>query len=372
MIWIVAALVAFALLLCSPVYLAFYFRWEERETRGMAYYGRSLAGRQALKRTIRWYSLPARPLLHVLAKLLGARRTMPSFDFEGVAGPPKVSNAQVFAAARDYKPGSEDVFVATQMRCGTTWMQQVVFQIVTRGQGDVTDPKYGHLYAISPWIDAVNSVSMTDAPLVGESPTRIIKCHLPTAICPYSDQAKYIYVARHPVSCFASIVDYNRSLLGPLSPSLPVMLDWYCSDRMYWLSWPTHVEGWWQWSVHRPNVLFVHFEEMKRDFDGVCQRVARFLGYQLTADERRLVLDRSSLQYMKEHEEFFEMAPPTMFSIDGGEFIASGKAARYEDVTPAVRARIQAYCADALVGAEYPLGSFYPDVLRSVREPGSR
>ena len=61
----------------------------------------------------------------------------------------------------------------------------------------------------------VNSVALRDAPLVGENPTRIIKTHLPTKLCPYSEQAKYIYVTRHPVSCFASIVDYNRTLLGP-------------------------------------------------------------------------------------------------------------------------------------------------------------
>ena len=80
----------------------------------------------------------------------------------------------VFDRARRYRPRSEDVFVVTQMRCGTTWMQQLVYQIVTRGAGDFDDHGHRHLYAISPWIDAVNSVSIDAAPLLGERPTRII------------------------------------------------------------------------------------------------------------------------------------------------------------------------------------------------------
>jgi hypothetical protein len=126
----------------------------------------------------------------------------------------------VFERANKYQPGPEDVFIATQMRCGTTWIQQVVYEIVNRGKGDLSDKGHGHLYAVSPWIDGINSVALEDAPLVGEKPTRIIKTHLPTMLCPYSEEAKYIYATRHPVSCFASIVDYNRTLLGPFMPEL--------------------------------------------------------------------------------------------------------------------------------------------------------
>ena len=85
---------------------------------------------------------------------------MPGFEYEGVWGPPKVSSPEVFERARNYQPQPEDVFVATQMRCGTTWMQQVVYEIVNRGQGDLSDKGHGHLYAACPWIDGVNSVSL--------------------------------------------------------------------------------------------------------------------------------------------------------------------------------------------------------------------
>jgi hypothetical protein len=363
MTWLVLIALAAVLVIGAVAYLAWYLRWEAEQTGGMAYYGRPVSERRRLKQQIQRYSFPIKPLVRLLAA--GNRQgTMPAFEYHGVYGPTKVSSAAVFERARLYQPRKEDVFVVTQMRCGTTWMQQLVYQIVTRGEGDFTGPRRSHLYAISPWIDAVNSVSMDDAPLVGQRPSRIIKSHLPTALCPYSPDARYIYVTRHPVSCFASIVDYNRSLLGPLMPPVANLADWFCSDRMYWLPWPQHVDGWWQWAARRDNVLFVHFEEMKKDFAAVRERIERFLGVELTARERERVDERCSFQYMKDHEEFFEMAPPTMFSAEGGEFLASGRESRKDDVTPAIGTLIAEYCRRSLAGKEYPAQRFYPDLVQ--------
>lgn len=367
MIWLGISIALILVAVAPFKYLNWYLRWERRNTGGMAYYGRTLAQRRALKQQIRRYSAPAKPLVRFLAMGNQNSSAMPAFEFEGVFGPPKVSSAEVFARAKNYHPQPEDVFVATQMRCGTTWMQQIVYEIVHRGQGNLGDDGHGHLYAACPWIDAINSVSMEKAPLVGERPTRIIKTHLPTSLCPYSDMAKYIYVTRHPVSCFASIVDYNRTLLGPLMLDIEKLADWFCSDRMYWLPWPKHVEGWWRWAESRNNVLFIHYEAMIADFAATLDRVADFLGYRLTAEEKRLIGEKCSFQYMKNHEELFEMAPPNMFSVVSGQFLAGGKASRHEDVTPASRERILAYCRQSLSGVSYPVQQFYPDLVLPTR-----
>ena len=108
--------------------------------------------------------------------------------------------------------------------------------------------------------------------------------------------------------------------------------------------------------------MFVHYEEMKRGFPAVRDRIVHFLGYSLSADEQTRIDERCTFQYMKDHEEFFEMAPPTMFSVAGGQFIASGKESRHEDVTPAIREHILDYCRQALKGCEYPVWRFYPDL----------
>jgi hypothetical protein len=368
MSWLGAIAAVVVLLAVLLAYLVWYFHWEAKNTTGMAYYGRTPEGRRHFKRQVRRRSRPLVPVLRALASIGRARRTMPAVDYGGVSGPPKVSTPEAFARARQYRPEAADVFVATQMRCGTTWMQQIVYQIVTRGRGEFAGPERSHLYAISPWIEAVNSVSMADAPVL---PARIIKTHLPASHCPYSAEAKYIYVARHPVSCFASIMDFNRSMVGPFVPPEENMAAWFTSDRMYWLPWPKHVDGWWQWSRRHGNVLFVHFEEMKRDLEGAIDRVASFLAVDLTADERRIVASRCTFAYMKDHEEWFEMAPPTMFSVAGGRFVDRRKAAAFltsgsekrdQDVTPAIRAQILDYCRRELIGSAYPAGQFYQDL----------
>ena len=367
--WSATIAAILALAAASVLYLVIYLRWEEARTAGVAYYGLSLAGRRALKRRIHYYSLPARQLFRLFAYGAGDRLRMPAFEYEGVSGPPKASSAEVFARAARYRPRPEDIFVVTQMRCGTTWMQQLVYEIASHGRGDLSDQGHRHLYATSPWLDGVNSVSLEDAPRIGEKGKRIIKTHLPAKLCPYGEEALYIYVARHPISCFASIVDFNRTMLGPLAPAVATLAEWFCSDRMYWLPWPVHVDGWWRLAARHDNILFVHFEDMKRDFGTVRDRVVRFLGYDLTAGEARRVDERCSFEYMSEHEEFFEMAPPTMFSVEGQRFLASGKESRHEDVPPAVRDHILNYCRRALADSDYPAGRFYPDLRSSDHPP---
>lgn len=347
------------------MYLRWYLRWEAAHTSGTQYYRKPLRERRALKRRIRRYSFPVVPFVNLLGWANRSRLTLPSFEYRGVYGPAGIASPAVFERAAAYVPRAEDVFVVTQMRCGTTWMQQLAFQIVTRGRGDLSDEGFGHLYAMSPWIDASITVSMEDAPLVGDPKIRIIKSHLPTDLCPHGSNAKYIYVTRHPVSCFASIVDYNRSLLGPLTPPIETLAAWFCSDRMYWLPWPRHTSGWWQRAQTHQNVLFVHYEEMTRDFAGALDRVARFLGVEPSADERQVISRKCSFQYMKEHEELFEMAAPTMFSVAGGAYLKSGKETRHEDVTPAIRDQILDYCRRAIGDEGYPAGRFYRDLSSS-------
>jgi hypothetical protein len=131
---------------------------------------------------------------------------------------------------------------------------------------------------------------------------------------------------------------------------------------MYWLPWPRHVSGWWEWAESRDNVLFVHFEAMKRDFAAVRDRVAGFLGYALTPEEQVRIDEKCSFQYMQDREAFFETAAPTMFSVAGGQFMVSGKESRHEDVTPDMRKRILDYCRQALSESAYPASRFYADL----------
>jgi len=358
------AWIALPLLLIAGLfaYVVASFRWLRKQTTRDRYFSRPLPERRALKAEIARRARLFVPVMTALARV----PWIPDFDrkYRGVAFSPMVCPRAVFEAATRYQPDSRDIFVATQMKCGTTWMQQVVFEILCRGRGDLSDTGLRHMYAASPWIESVASVSMEDAPRIGESQARIIKTHLPALLCPYSEKARYIYVTRHPVACFASCIDFTRFVAGPLMRP-EGWLDKFCSDDMWWQPWPDHVAGWWDWSVSRSNVLFVHYEDMLADLGTQVDAVAAFLGVELLADERAAVVRKCGFAYMKEHEEVFEMTPPSYFSMRGGSYFASGKAERVHDVGPEATARIGAFCRERLAGAAYPLERFYPDVAKS-------
>jgi len=342
-------------------YRASFVRWYNRETYGNAYFGRPRAERDAFKRELREKSRAVGAIARGMRRLR-APHAFEGARYRGVQLPPQVAVAE-WERAVAYRPEKSDVFVATQMKCGTTWMQQIVYEVLSRGRGDLGDSGHRHLYAASPWIESPWSVRMADAPRIGERGSRVIKTHLPASLCPFDPAARYVYVTRHPVACFASSVDFVTMLLGPLCPELPDLVDWFCSDRMWWGPWPAHVAGFWELAQRHPNVVFLHYEEMRTELPGAVDRVAALLDVALTPDERAAVVAKSGFDYMKANEELFEMAPPTPLQAEDGRFLHSARSARDAAVGPAERERIVAWCRDQLRGTSYPAARFYPDLV---------
>jgi hypothetical protein len=357
---VIAALLVLPLLALAGALASFHLRFV-RPVQGTRYFGLTSQGRRELGERIRRRGR----FVHALARFLAARRPLPE-PFGGLRLPgetarPLQCRRSDFRRAMRYRAEACDVFVVTQMKCGTTWMQQLVYETILRGHGDLGDDGQRHIYAVSPWIESSWAVSMESAPRLGERGLRVIKSHMPVKLLPVGERAHYIYVTRHPVACFASCADFIGMMAGPLTSSREKLLEWFCSDRMWWSPWPDHVDGWWRASQVHPNVLFVHFEEMLADLPATVDRVAGFLGVSLTAEERAEVVRKSGFDFMKRHEERFSMAPPTPFSV-AGEFLRSGKADRDADVLARERETIVAFCRERLRGAAYPAARFYPDI----------
>jgi aryl sulfotransferase len=207
-------------------------------------------------------------------------------------------------------------------------------------------------------------VSIDDAPVVGTAgKARIIKTHLPGSLCPKGDAARYIYVARHPLSCFASCVDFVATNVGAMAPPMAAYEEWFRSkDLMWWGTWTDHVKGWWDRARGNARVLFLHFEDMKKDLPGVVRQVAAFLGVPpLNDTELASVVEKCGFAYMQEHQDHFEMHPPHIMQTNA-ELFVRGTADRHKDVPPDVRQRTLAWAKAELKDSDYPLASRYPDV----------
>ena len=350
-----------AFLVVEFILLAVVLVLEDQKTLGLGYYGLPPVERERYRRRLRRQAALLAPILRVLALFSKFSFAKASFHHHGLAGPKGTCSPESFAQAEAYRPTAADVFVATQMKCGTTWMLHVVYQVLRRGAGDLV-ASGSTLHAVCPWIEGRKTVTMAGAPLVGdERPARIIKTHFPASHCPYSPDARYIYVARHPVSCFASCADFIAENAGRLAPPRELIEQWFCSDReMWWGTWPAHVQGWWDLSRRRDNVLFVRFEDMKQDLASVVRNVTRFLGRAPLSDaELAAVVQQCSFAYMQEHDEAFEMHPPQLLGADAALFVR-GTADRYRDVPEDLRGRLLAWCTERMRGSDLPLERLYP------------
>ncbi|MFV1988371.1 MAG: sulfotransferase domain-containing protein [Gemmatimonadota bacterium] len=350
-------------LVVQTIHLGVVLSSTDQASRGLGYFGLPPSGRDAFRARLRRQAVLLSPILRLVGRFSAFHFDRASFEVDGLRGPKGTCTEDSFAAGATYQPADEDIFVVTQMKCGTTWMQQVVYESLMRGAGDLVDTGTA-LYAVSPWLESVKSVSVEEAPLIGIGrPARVIKTHFPASVCPLDPHAKYVYVARHPVSCFASCVDFIAANAGRLAPDTQLVEEWFCSDEMWWGPWPAHVEGWWNAARERENVLFVHFEDMKADLAAVVRRVASFLDIdELSEGEVAEIVRKSGFDYMREHERTFEMHPPHLLATDAEMFV-KGTADRHEDVADDVRRRISTWCASRLSGANYPMAERYPDTV---------
>ena len=359
--WILGGFIGLYIL--GTVYLAFVLRWEDEQTVGLAYYGRDPAGRERFKRQLRRHARLLAPLLALNSRLTKVDFRRARVQHQGVSFPSGSCDTASLERATSYQVRPGDVFVVTQMKCGTTWMQHVVYEVLQRGAGNLVDSGTA-LYAVAPWLEGRKSVPIEQArPLGTERPARIIKTHLPAELCPAGPSARYIYVARHPVSCFASCIDFVATNVGAMAPAMDAYEQWFRSqDLMWWGTWTRHVAGWWQRSRRDGNVLFLHFEDMKKDLAGVVRQVAAFLDIApLNDTELARVVEKCGFGYMQQHQEAFEMHPPHVLQTNA-ELFVRGSADRHKDVPAEVKQRMLAWARQELSGGDYPLARHYPDV----------
>jgi len=369
MLWTLAfyaliAFVAIALaLVWQVVHLAAVLKWSDQATLGARYYTQTPAWRRQFRRWLGVHAVLLWPILTLLGATTRPRFSQRCIRHAGVSGPAGACTAESFRQAAEYQPRSEDVFVVTQMRSGTTWMQHLVYQVLTRGSGDLI-AEGNALNAVSPWIEAVRTIGVDRAPLVGrERPARIIKTHLPLELCPQAAQARYIYVARHPLDCFASCVDFVRGNLRGFAPDWPECARWYMSDElMWWGTWVTHVGHWQRHAEQASNVLFVRYEDMTADLAAVARQVATFLGLAPLSDaELAAVCQKCSRDYMRRHENTFEMHPPHLLQA-ASVFFTSGSPQRASRVPPNIAETLLDWARYESAALGFAVDCLYPDL----------
>jgi aryl sulfotransferase len=119
---------------------------------------------------------------------------------------------------------------------------------------------------------------------------------------------------------------------------------WCMNDNPMWFD---HVRSFWA-HVDEPNVLFVHFNDMKADLDGQMRRVAAFLDIDLDDDQWPAVVARCTFEAMKARSD--EISDFAGFVGGAESFLSKGTNGRWRDVlTTDELALFDARCQELLL-----------------------
>ncbi len=254
--------------------------------------------------------------------------------------------------AYKHRPG--DIVVTTSYKAGTTWMQNIVANLLFQ-DGNMPAP----VSQMSPWIDMdVIPLDEIMAGIEAQTWRRAFKTHLPMDGIPYFDTMKYVYVCRDGRDVFMSLWNhhsgYSEEIKGMFNGKMAEMgqppfpfefdnlhdffaewishswYDWESDGYPYWSHFH-HLQSWWDYK-HLDNIHFVHFADLLSDPETQIRKVAAFLGIEIDEALMPGILDRISFGTMKKN--FMKIMPESSEIWKGGgdRFMNKGTNGRWRGV----------------------------------------
>ncbi len=247
-----------------------------------------------------------------------------------------------------FKFRPDDIVIATYGKSGTTWTQQIIGQLIFRGDPNV------RVSELSPWLDLrlppeAEKFALLDA----QTHRRFIKTHLPLDAFVFHPEVKHIYVARDGRDAIWSMHNHHLNFIPefyvalngvpnrvgpPLAEPDPdirrYFLHWLEHDGAPFWSWWDNVRTWWM-VRHHPNVLMLHFADMKKDLAGTVSAIADFIGENVDAATFSKVVEHSSFDYMKDNAAQATPLGGGIFKGGAASFINKGSNGRWREILTA-------------------------------------
>lgn len=200
-----------------------------------------------------------------------------------------------------------DVFVATYVKAGTTWTQQIIHCLLRDGK---EGGKYGESV---PWLEACacspDMIGPREAPTwtmdkINTTPgPRYFKTHATVKDLPRGNaKIKTICVARNPKDTVVSLYHHAKSkpefgYTGDFDTFVQIFLANQAENG----SWFDHVLDWYQKCNDEPDThLFLKYEDMFDDTESAIKKIATFLEIPLTEETLAGTLKGCSLGEMKQ------------------------------------------------------------------------
>ena len=255
-----------------------------------------------------------------------------------------------------YRPRPGDVVIATYPKCGTTWMQQIVGLLV------FGSPEPRPVMKISPWIDRRFPwpAEAVMKEIEAQAHRRFLKSHLPFDGLPIHDEVRYIHVGRDGRDACMSYHNHCTALAPetlakldheglqdptvgrpyPRPPADPAAFfrNWITQgtvpgqdDGLPFLSFFRFVRPWWEQRA-RPNLLLVHYNDLKDDLAGEMRRVADFLGISVPASLWPELVAAAGFEAMRREGATLMGSVAGMFEGGAHRFLYRGTNGRWRGV----------------------------------------
>ncbi|GMN25106.1 hypothetical protein TIFTF001_051416 [Ficus carica] len=198
----------------------------------------------------------------------------------------------VFSSERNFMARDDDIILSSCPKSGTTWLKALLFSIVNRtylfALADNNPLLKANPHELVPFIYHSQSLNIETIP-----PPRLLATHLLYDLLPPSiktSSCKIVYVSRNPMDQFISLWHFSCKLKGAEAEPhhLEECFDRFCRGIHAFGPFWDHVLGYWKASLERPHkILFLKYEELKKDTATNIKKLAEFLELPFSEDEEK-------------------------------------------------------------------------------------
>uniref|UniRef100_A0A1L8E4H8 Putative sulfotransferase n=1 Tax=Nyssomyia neivai TaxID=330878 RepID=A0A1L8E4H8_9DIPT len=193
----------------------------------------------------------------------------------------------------------DDVWVVSFPKCGTNWTMEMVWQIC---HGiDFEEPQKVYQEKRFPFLESWG-LSDNLKHIENMSSPRTIMSHLPAHLIPrqiWTVRPKIIYVTRNVKDAAVSFYHHYRNFQRS-DCTFETFMEAYMQDKILFGPYHAHVVDFWRMR-HEMNILFLTYEDMKRDHPSVIEETAKFLGKSLSKDQICSLTDYLSFSKFSEN-----------------------------------------------------------------------
>ncbi|XP_037941830.1 luciferin sulfotransferase-like [Teleopsis dalmanni] len=253
----------------------------------------------------------------------------------------KKNSEKFLKAVNEMEVRDDDVWLITLPKCGTTWMQELVWLVLNNF--DFESAKQEHLELRSRFLEFDEVLYDGEGSIIKYSTEmkspRLVKSHLPLPLLPsqlWTKRPKVIYVFRNPKDAIVSFYYHLRRYKETSFLNLTDYAQDFINEDMLTHQHFLHVTEFYALR-EEPWIYYTSYERMKSDLRSVIQDVCQFLNKNITETQMQQMLHHLSFEEMKNNSktnhiwEAQQLCRIFNKEIEDVSFIRKGKIGGYKD-----------------------------------------